>query len=86
MPTGFDPTLDPVVDRAWRSRGMADPSFGRFLAGSSFRLSAANGDDGEAWTLWGRGATTSFSGDGDSLSHDGSVTTGTVGVTTSGAT
>ena len=50
------------------------------MAGSSFRFSAANGDSSDEWTLWGRGATTSFSGEGDTLSHDGSVTTGTVGV------
>ena len=57
-----------------------DQSLGRMLAGSSFQFSAADGDSDDAWTLWGRAATTSFSGDGDTLSHDGSVTTGTVGV------
>ena len=30
--------------------------------------------------MWGRGATTSFSGDDGALAHDGDVTTGTVGV------
>ncbi|MDE0178032.1 MAG: hypothetical protein OXP36_05495, partial [Gammaproteobacteria bacterium] len=59
---------------------MRDQSLGRMLAGSSFQFSAADGDSDDAWTLWGRGAHTSFSADGDTLSHDGSVTTGTVGV------
>ena len=84
----FDQGFNPAYDNAWgaqatpygMNRPMGDRSLGRMLAGSSFRFSAANGDSDDAWTLWGRAATTSFSGDGDTLSHDGSVTTGTVGV------
>ncbi|MDE0420500.1 MAG: hypothetical protein OXK76_06375 [Gammaproteobacteria bacterium] len=84
----FDQGFNPAYDNAWgaqetpygMSRHMGERSLGRMLAGSSFRFSAANGDSDDAWTLWGRAATTSFSGDGDTLSHDGSVTTGTVGV------
>ena len=83
-----DFNLNPVYDSGWGTQPtpygmgqrMGDRDLGRMLAGSSFRFSAADGDSGDAWTLWGRGATTSFSGDGDTLSHDGSVTTGTVGV------
>ena len=83
---GFN--LDPAYDSGWgsqptpygMSQRMGDRDIGRMLAGSSFRFSAADADSGDAWTLWGRGATTSFSGEGDTLSHDGSVTTGTVGV------
>ena len=83
-----DFNLNPAYDSGWGTQPtpygmgqrMGDRDLGRMLAGSSFRFSAADGDSGDAWTLWGRGATTSFSGDGDTLSHDGSVTTGTVGV------
>ena len=83
---GFN--LNPAYDSGWGTQPtphgmgqrMVDRDVGRMLAGSSFRFSAADGDSGDAWTLWGRGATTSFSGEGDTLSHDGSVTTGTVGV------
>ena len=84
----FDQGFNPAFDNTWGTQGspnglnhgMSDRSLGRMLTGSSFRLSAANGDADDSWTLWGRGATTSFSGEGDSLSHDGSVTTGMVGV------
>ena len=81
---GFNPAYDDVLASQTTPYGMSrrfgDPSLGRMMAGSSFRFSAANGDSSDEWTLWGRGATTSFSGEGDTLSHDGSVTTGTVGV------
>ncbi len=57
------------------------------LARSSFSLSsrdeqALEGEAGEAgnWTAWGRGATTSFRGSDDSLSFQGDVVTGLVGV------
>ncbi len=57
------------------------------LARSSFSLSsrdeqAPEGEAGEAgnWTAWGRGATTNFRGSDDSLSFQGDVVTGLVGV------
>ena len=84
----FNQGFNPTYDNGWGTQPtpygmgqrMGDRNVGRMLAGSSFRFSAADGDSGDAWTLWGRGATTSFDGEGDTLSHDGSVTTGTVGV------
>ena len=52
-----------------------------FLLGSSFSLSAAANADGSGarWTAWGRGATTRFDGEDETLSIDGQVATGTLG-------
>ena len=89
-----DPLFNPVVDRgsnpgfdqAWGGGtqgpwvGTRNNGFGNLLARSSFHFSAAGSNPGDSFALWGRGATTSFSGDDGALSHDGDVTTGTVGV------
>ena len=57
-------------------------SFGELLLGSSFHMASAGGVDGSRsgrWSLWGRGARSSFSGREDALTLEGDVTTGFVG-------
>ena len=81
----FNPAFDAVWDdrarRPWGSQRLRNPGVGDVLSRSSFHYgAAADGATGDAWALWGRVATTSFSGDDGVLSHDGDVTTGTVGV------
>ena len=50
------------------------------LLASSFHMaSAGGGDAGSRWSLWGRGARSSFEGAEGDLSLDGDVTTATVG-------
>ena len=83
---GFNDGFDPTIGQAWGGGtqgpwvGTRNNAFGNLLARSSFHFSAAGGNPGDSFALWGRGATTSFSGDDGVLSHDGDVTTGTVGV------
>ncbi|MCY4058340.1 MAG: fibronectin type III domain-containing protein, partial [Gammaproteobacteria bacterium] len=83
---GFNPGFDPAFGQAWGGAsqgpwvGTRNNSFGNLLSRSSFHFSAAGSNPGDSFALWGRGAMTSFSGDDGSLSHDGDVTTGTVGV------
>ncbi len=50
------------------------------LAGTSFRVSAAEGEGAEArgWTAWGRGQAARFDLDGEGI--DGDVATGTIGL------
>ncbi len=57
-------------------------SMGEFLLASSFHLASADGEDKGAsgrWSMWGRGARSSFSGKDGDLTLDGDVTTGLVG-------
>ena len=50
------------------------------LLASSFHMASAEKvDAGSRWSLWGRGARSSFEGAGGDLSLDGDVTTATVG-------
>ena len=79
--SAFDAVWNDRARRPWDSQRLRNPGFGDVLSGSSFHYgAAADGATGDAWALWGRVATTSFSGDDGVLSHDGDVTTGTVGV------
>ena len=79
--SAFDAVWNDRARRPWDSQRVRNPGFGDVLSGSSFHYgAAAAGAAGDAWALWGRVATTSFSGDDGVLSHDGDVTTGTVGV------
>ena len=51
------------------------------LLASSFHLaSAQKADPDPRWSLWGRGARTSFDGREDDLTLGGDVTTGLLGV------
>ena len=51
-----------------------------FLLASSFHMvSAEDGEEGPRWSMWGRGARSSFSGRDGDLTLDGDVTTGLVG-------
>ena len=88
---GFNQSFDPTLDRAWgggvqsqwpgnRYNSNRYNSFGHLLSRSSFMFSAAGANPGDSVAFWGRAAMTSFSGDDGALSHDGDVTTGTVGV------
>ncbi|MYF28995.1 MAG: hypothetical protein F4169_09040, partial [Gammaproteobacteria bacterium] len=82
---GFSPGFDPTFGQAWGGAqgpwtGNRNNAFGNLLSRSSFHFSAAGANPGDSFALWGRGAMTSFSGDDGALSHDGDVTTGTVGV------
>ena len=81
-PAGFDPTFGQAWGGASQGPwvGTRNNSFGNLLSRSSFHFSAAGANPGDSFALWGRGAMTSFSGDDGALSHDGDVTTGTVGV------
>ncbi len=55
-------------------------SMSELLLASSFHMaSAENMDAGSRWSLWGRGARSSFEGAGGGLSLEGDVTTATVG-------
>ncbi len=56
-------------------------SMSELLLASSFHMASAGGGDapGGRWSLWGRGARSSFEGAGGDLSLDGDVTTATVG-------
>ena len=59
----------------WRELEMSE-----LLLASSFHLASAESMDASSrWSVWGRGARTSFEGTGDGLSLDGDVTTATVG-------
>ena len=83
---GLGGGFDPSFGQAWGGAsqgpwvGSRNNGFGNLLSRSSFHFSAAGSNPGDSFALWGRGAMTSFSGDDGSLSHDGDVTTGTVGV------
>ena len=83
---GLNPRIDPTFGQAWGGGtqgpwvGSRNNDFGNLLSRSSFHFSAAGSNPGDSFALWGRGAMTSFSGDDGALSHDGDVTTGTVGV------
>ena len=83
---GFNSGFDPTFGQAWGGAsqgplvGTRNNGFGHLLSRSSFHFSAAGSNPGDSFAVWGRGAMTSFSGDDGSLSHDGDVTTGTVGV------
>ena len=92
--TGVDPGGGGLGWDAWPDAGR-DPRLGqsqsvnldlrRLLLGSSFRLSLGATDDAGSscprLTAWGRVAGTTFDGrDGDDLSLNGDVLTGTVGV------
>ena len=55
-------------------------SMGELLLASSFHIASAEGrEDASRWSLWGRGARSSFSGRDGELTLDGDVTTGLVG-------
>ena len=57
-------------------------SMSEFLLASSFHMASAGGEDKDAsgrWSMWGRGARSSFSGRDGDLTLDGDVTTGLVG-------
>ena len=57
-------------------------TMGELLLGSSFHLASASSEGKGAsgrWSLWGRGARSSFSGNEDELTLEGDVTTGMVG-------
>ena len=89
---GSNPAFDPTFGQAWGGGtqgpwaqqsawpGARNNGFGNLLSRSSFHFSAAGSNPGDSFALWGRGATTSFSGDDGALSHDGDVSTGSVGV------
>ena len=82
---GWDPWLDgPAGDpRLGRSQTMPALRLRDVLLGSSFRLSLGADDSDSSHprlTAWGRVATTRFDGRDGTLSLDGDVLTGTVGV------
>ena len=55
-------------------------SMSELLLASSFHLASAEGtEDAPRWTLWGRGARSSFSGRDGGLNLEGDVTTGLLG-------
>ena len=84
--TGTDPWLDaPAADpRLGRSQTVQPLRLREVLVGSSFRLTLGATDDAPArtprLTAWGRVAATRFDGRDGTLSLDGDVLTGTVGV------
>ena len=84
--TGTDPWLDaPAADpRLGRSQTVQPLRLREMLVGSSFRLTLGATDDAPArtprLTAWGRVAATRFDGRDGTLSLDGDVLTGTVGV------
>ena len=52
-----------------------------FMLASSFHMASAEKmESGPRWSVWGRGARSNFSGKEDTLSLEGDVTTGTLGV------
>ena len=84
--TGTDPWMDsPDADpRLGRSQTIQPLRLREVLVGSSFRLTLGAADDASTrtprLTAWGRVAATRFDGRDDTLSLDGDVLTGTVGV------
>ena len=75
---------DPLLDDRFFSDGLAsgasrDLSAREFLSGTAFRFASQGGDDAGQWTMWGRGAWSSFDARDEALSLDGDVTTGMVG-------
>ena len=84
--TGTDPWLDaPATDpRLGRSQTVQPLRLREVLVGSSFRLTLGATDDAPArtprLTAWGRVAATRFDGRDGTLTLDGDVLTGTVGV------
>ncbi len=84
--TGTDPWLDaPAADpRLGRSQTVQPLRLREMLVGSSFRLTLGAADDAPArtprLTAWGRVAATRFDGRDGTLTLDGDVLTGTVGV------
>ena len=84
--TGTDPWLDaPAADpRLGRSQTVQPLRLREVLVGSSFRLTLGAADDAPArtprLTAWGRVAATRFDGRDGTLTLDGDVLTGTVGV------
>ena len=87
--------VDAVSDRVFRDYGPggglvlgganhADAGWADLITGSSFRYSTV-GQVGQVgaprgWTVWGRGASTRFSGEETEMSLDGGVVSGFVGV------
>lgn len=87
--------VDAVGDRVYRGYGPgggfvlgganhANAGWADLITGSSFRYStlgqAAPGEAPRGWTIWGRGASTRFSGRDADLSLNGGVLTGFVGI------
>ncbi len=66
---------DGAAERGYSSRALTGRDF---LTGSAFALTGDSGDS--AATLWGRGAVTSFDGRDGSLSLDGEVVSGMLGI------
>ncbi len=66
---------DGAAERGYSSRALTGRDF---LTGSAFALTGDGGDS--AATLWGRGAVTSFDGRDGSLSLDGEVVSGMLGI------
>ena len=66
---------DGAAERGYSSRALTGRDF---LTGSAFALTGHSGDS--AATLWGRGAVTSFDGRDGSLSLDGEVVSGMLGI------
>ena len=71
----WDDTGDGAAERGYSSRALTGRDF---LTGSAFALTGDGGDS--AATLWGRGAVTSFDGRDGSLSLDGEVVSGMLGI------
>ena len=83
--TGTDPWLDAAADpRLGRSQTVQPLRLREVLVGSSFRLTLGAADDAPTrtprLTAWGRVAATRFDGRDGTLTLDGDVLTGTVGV------
>ena len=86
--------VDAVSNRVYRDYGPgggyvlgganhADAGWADLVTGSSFRyttVQAATGGAPRGWTVWGRGATTRFSGEETEMTLNGGVTSGFVGV------
>ncbi len=89
-----DAFAPPLGREGYSLHGSADPgrasvsplgrtralSMSELLLGSSFLLASAEGKGGASgWSLWGRGARSSFSGRDGELTLDGDVSTGLLG-------
>ena len=63
-----------------QASSVREVAMSELLLASSFHMASAEKvDAGSRWSLWGRGARSSFEGAGGDLSLDGDVTTATVG-------
>ena len=86
----LEPGAGPSSPAGWRGdpgkHGEDSParevSMGELLLSSSFHMASAGGGEGSGsgrWSLWGRGARSSFSGGEGELSLEGDVATGIAG-------